>query len=47
MCASSVLLSETKYYEEIVEKYNSELQQKRIEFSMVEIIEKLDSILNK
>lgn len=47
MCSNSVLSPETKYYDEIVEKYNSELQQKRIEFSMSEIIEKLNSILNR
>ena len=47
MCASSVLSQETNYYEKIVEKYNSELQQKRVEFSMMEIIEKLDNLFNK
>lgn len=47
MCTTGVLSPEAQYCEKIIEKYNSELQQKRIEFSMMEIIEKLDNLFKQ
>lgn len=44
MCASGMLMPNEGIDEKIVEKYNDEIQQKRIESSMAEIIENLEKL---
>jgi len=44
MCAKEMLMPNEEIDEKIVEKYNDEIQQKRIESSMTEIIENLEKL---
>ena len=44
MCADCVLVQNEEFDENIVEKYNSEFQQKRIESSMIDIVENLEKL---
>lgn len=44
MCTNSVLIENEDVDMKIVDKYNSELQQKRIEASMDEIVENLEKL---
>ncbi|MBR1618386.1 hypothetical protein IJ674_00660 [bacterium] len=44
MCANEMLMPIEEIDENIVEKYNDELQQERIESSMVDIIENLEKL---
>ena len=44
MCANSIITSNEGLDPNIVEKYNNEIQQKRIESSMDEIIENLEKL---
>lgn len=44
MCANGMLLPNEEFNQGIVEKYNNEIQKKRIEDSMIEIIENLEKL---
>lgn len=44
MCANEMLMPIEEIDENIVEKYNDELQQERIESSMIDIIENLEKL---
>ena len=44
MCENAVLIPINEVNEDIIKKFNTEYQQKRIEFSMAEIIENLDKL---
>lgn len=44
MCANNMISSDEKFNTDIIEKYNNEIQQKRIESSMIEIIENLEKL---
>ena len=46
MCANGMLMPNEEFDEKIVEKYNDEIQQQRIESSMAEIIENLEKLLS-
>ncbi len=44
MCANEMLMPISEIDENIVEKYNDDVQQKRIESSMADIIENLEKL---
>ena len=44
MCANEMLMPNEEYDEAIIDKYNDEIQQARIESSMAEIIENLEKL---
>ncbi|MBO6181615.1 hypothetical protein J6O86_08020 [bacterium] len=44
MCANEMLMPIEEIDENIVEKYNDDVQQKRIESSMADIIENLEKL---
>lgn len=44
MCANEMLMPNEEFNQSIIEKYNDEIQRKRIESSMDEIIENLEKL---
>lgn len=44
MCTNNPVISDKVFDEDIIDKFNSNLEQERIEFSMIEIIENLEKL---
>lgn len=44
MCADNLLMPENEFSQDIIGKYNNEIQQKRIELATMEIVENLEKL---
>lgn len=44
MCTDNLLMPENEFSQDIIVKYNNEIQQKRIELATMEIVENLEKL---